>query len=53
MDHNMRNPVLGVHVPMESYKTPHCKTTREIVDEANNSVPHLRSLAAMRPHEED
>lgn len=49
MDQNTRNPVLGYHIPMESYKTPHAKTTCEIVEEANNAVPHLRSLGALRP----
>lgn len=49
MEHNIRNPVLGYHIPVESYKTPHCRTTHQIVDDANRGVPHLRSLGALRP----
>lgn len=51
MDHNVRNPVLGYHIPMESYKTP-ARTTCELVEDANNAVPHLRSLGALRPLED-
>jgi hypothetical protein len=50
MDHNIRNPVLGHHVPAESYKMPHIRTTKEIVEDHNREVPHLRSLGALRPH---
>jgi len=49
MERNMRNPVLGIHVPVASYDTPHCRTTHQIVEDANNGVPHLRSLGALRP----
>lgn len=48
MDNNIRNPVLGYHIPMESYKN-NSRTTHEIVEHANNAVPHLRSLGALRP----
>jgi hypothetical protein len=50
MEHNIRNPVLGYHVPLDSYKMPNIRTTRDIVDEHNRGVPHLRSLGALRPH---
>eukprot|EP00747_Dinoflagellata_sp_TGD_P210771 gnl/TRDRNA2_/TRDRNA2_84027_c0_seq1.p1 gnl/TRDRNA2_/TRDRNA2_84027_c0~~gnl/TRDRNA2_/TRDRNA2_84027_c0_seq1.p1 ORF type:complete len:306 (+),score=45.66 gnl/TRDRNA2_/TRDRNA2_84027_c0_seq1:91-918(+) len=47
---NIRNPILGVHTPLENYKVvnPNFKTTEEIVNEANSKVPHLRTLGALR-----
>jgi hypothetical protein len=51
MDHNVRDPVAGVHIPLESYKTE-ARTTYQIVEDANRRVPHLRSLGALRPHPE-
>jgi len=52
MDHNVRNPVLGYHVPTQSYKKPHMRTTCDLVDDHNDRVPHLRSLGALRPHDD-
>lgn len=49
MDHNVRDPIRGVHYPTESWSTPHVPTTREIVDRANQEVPPLRSIGALRP----
>lgn len=53
MDRNIRNPIMGYHIPVESYKTPNCRTTQQIVDDSNYAVPHLRSLGALRPLEYD
>jgi len=55
MEHNVRNPVLGYHTAIESYKNmvPDMRTTCKIVEDANYEVPHLRSLGALRPHESD
>mmetsp|Transcript_82308 Transcript_82308/g.129615 ORF Transcript_82308/g.129615 Transcript_82308/m.129615 type:complete len:286 (-) Transcript_82308:84-941(-) len=50
MEHHVRNPVLGHHIPIEAYKVPHARTTQEIVEDHNREVPHLRSLGALRPH---
>lgn len=52
MEHNIRNPIMGHHIPVESYRTPHAKTSGDIVADANNKVPALRSLGALRPHQD-
>lgn len=52
MEHNIRNPVLGYHIPVESYKVANMRTTCELVDDHNDRVPHLRSLGALRPHQD-
>lgn len=52
MEHNVRNPVLGYHVPAQTYKKAHMVTTLQLIDDGNDRVPHLRSLAALRPHDD-
>mmetsp|Transcript_43772 Transcript_43772/g.121638 ORF Transcript_43772/g.121638 Transcript_43772/m.121638 type:complete len:286 (-) Transcript_43772:25-882(-) len=47
---NIRNPVLGHHVPLAALERPQMRSTVDIVKDANSSVPPLRSLAAVRPH---
>jgi len=55
MDHNIRNPIMGHHIPAAHYGAPRgavgMKTTNEIIAEANSCVPHLRSMGALRPSE--
>lgn len=47
---NVRNPVLGVHIPSKAYAESSAPASHHIVEQANNAVPHLRSLGALRPH---
>merc|ERR1712217_34736 len=52
MEANVRNPVLGVHIPHEVHAAPahpSAASTGHIVKQANQSIPHLRSLGALRP----
>lgn len=50
---NARNPILGVHVPLKELAAPRAPNapppSTQVVAEANASVPHLRSLGALRP----
>lgn len=52
-EHNVRDPVLGHHIPAAAYhehsRAMGMKTTTEVIAEANTQIPHLRSLAALRP----
>lgn len=53
LEPNVRNPILGHHIPLEHYgHPPHKKTTHQIVEDHNNEVPYLRSLGALRPHQD-
>jgi len=47
---NIRNPVLGHHMPVAALDRPALSSTDDIIAEANKDVPPLRSLAALRPH---
>jgi len=47
---NIRNPILGHHIPLAAYERPHMKSTGDVIAKANGEVPPLRSLAAVRPH---
>lgn len=47
---NIRNPVLGHHMPVAALDRPALSSTADIIAEANKDVPPLRSLAALRPH---
>mmetsp|Transcript_103366 Transcript_103366/g.205462 ORF Transcript_103366/g.205462 Transcript_103366/m.205462 type:complete len:298 (+) Transcript_103366:48-941(+) len=47
---NVRNPVLGHHMPVAALDRPALIATADIIAEANKDVPPLRSLAAVRPH---
>jgi len=47
---NVRNPVLGYHMPIAAFDRPALSSTADIVADANKDVPPLRSLAAVRPH---
>mmetsp|Transcript_73037 Transcript_73037/g.143215 ORF Transcript_73037/g.143215 Transcript_73037/m.143215 type:complete len:280 (-) Transcript_73037:192-1031(-) len=52
MEANVRNPIHGYHVPLDIHGStvdPRASTTADIIREANASVPHLRSLGALRP----
>lgn len=46
---NVRNPILGVHIPKDKIQISDLKTTADIIAEGNSSVPHLRTLSALRP----
>merc|ERR550514_353907 len=46
---NVRDPILGVHIPKDKIQVSDLKTTAEIIAEGNSSVPHLRTLSALRP----
>lgn len=48
---NVRNPILGQHVPLSSF-VPRggMRTTVDLVAEVNAAVPPLRSLGALRPN---
>lgn len=53
MEANVRNPVLGLHIPHAAHAAPAhvgVSSTEHIVKQANDAVPHLRSLGALRPH---
>lgn len=47
---NVRDPILGHHVPKTHYQVPGHKSNFEVVKDHNAKVPPLRSLAAIRPH---
>jgi len=50
---HVRNPIHGIAIPLSQYSNPRGelgRSTQQIVEEANRSVPPLRSLAAVRPH---
>lgn len=49
---HIRNPILGHHVPLSAYAAPSMRTTSQILCEHNASVPPLRSLGSLRPHEQ-
>jgi len=46
---NVRDPILGVHIPKDKIQVSDLKTTAEIIAEQNSSVPHLRTLSSLRP----
>jgi hypothetical protein len=46
---NVRDPILGIHIPKDKIQVSDLKTTAEIIGESNSSVPALRTLAAVRP----
>lgn len=47
---NARDPILGHYVPLAAHATAGMRTTSDIITEANEEVPPLRSLMAVRPH---
>jgi len=47
---NVRDPILGHHMPKAHFQVPGAKSTFEVIAEHNAAVPPLRSLAAVRPH---
>lgn len=47
---NVRDPILGHHMPLAALERPHARSTAALVDEHNLSVPPLRTLGALRPH---
>ncbi|CAJ1406854.1 unnamed protein product [Effrenium voratum] len=50
---HVRNPISGTVSYMAEYGNPRgqlARSTQEIVEQANQTVPPLRSLAAVRPH---
>jgi len=47
---NVRDPILGHHVPKSHFQIPGHKSTFEVIADHNTAVPPLRSLAAVRPH---
>lgn len=47
---NVRDPILGVHIPKDKIQVSDLKTTAEIIAENNSSVPRLRTLSSVRPH---
>jgi len=47
---NVRDPVLGHHLPLAALERPHARSTAALVHEANSTVPALRTLGALRPH---
>jgi len=52
MDANVRDPINGYHIPAEAHGStvnPNAASTVDIVHHVNRSVPHLRSLGALRP----
>lgn len=50
---NVRDPILGHHMPKAAFKVPGAKSTFDVIAEHNVAVPPLRSLGAIRPHLED
>lgn len=53
---NIRNPIHGTSVPLKAYHDAHGASgaplpSHEVVNQANSTVPYLRSLGALRPHE--
>lgn len=48
---NSRDPILGHHIPHTSLEAPGAKTTAEHIAEANTTLPKLRSLSSLRPHD--
>jgi hypothetical protein len=47
---NVRDPILGHHLPKAHFQVPGAKSTFEVISDHNKAVPPLRSLAAVRPH---
>jgi hypothetical protein len=47
---NVRDPILGHHMPKAHFQVPGHKSTFEVIAEHNATVPPLRSLASVRPH---
>lgn len=48
---NTRDPILGRHVPLAAHApSTGMRTTSDLIAEANEQVPPLRSLMAVRPH---
>jgi hypothetical protein len=46
---NVRDPIMGIHIPKDKIQVSDLKTTAEIIAENNSSVPPLRTLSSVRP----
>lgn len=46
---NVRDPILGIHIPKDQIQVSDLKTTDQIIAENNSSVPPLKTLSSVRP----